>query len=138
MDIGLIPPQPGALFTTGDIITTQKYAVEIQNKTPPQFHGRKDKNYPYGRFPHQFINNPSPPSMEFPAYCDDEANRKEYPMVNPAQESPYKGSINNNVNWGKHRLLYIHKIGDTHSIFCGLMTHEDQPRGTFDYCTPRR
>ncbi|KAK8017871.1 hypothetical protein PG993_014197 [Apiospora rasikravindrae] len=141
-DVGGIEHSPStnwkcgnSLFTPDDITAAQQYAVNIQNQKPPVFHGRKDKLYPNGRFPHQFIN--TTPTMEFAAYCDDEANRKEYPIIKPGEQTPYTGSVNNNVNWGDHRILYIHKIGETKSIFCGLMTHEGHPKGQFDYCVPQ-
>lgn len=110
----------------------------VKAKVAGKYYGRKDKEYPNGRFPHNFSNNKNEASqLDFPAYCDDTADRYEYPIVKPGTATPYEGSANNNVAWGQDRVLYIQKAGSSDATFCGLMTHTGVAvAGTFEYCTP--
>lgn len=103
------------------------------NQSPPE----KSNQYPNGRFPHSFEINGAGP-LAFPSHCPDkDSDRKEYPLV---ANGPYNGGLSN-TNWGQARVVYMHEAGEVdfrgHDVatFCGVMTHDGAPQGSFVLCS---
>lgn len=96
--------------------------------------GKKSKDYPNGRFPHDYIDG----DFTFNDNCpSDDYNRQEFPLI---FDGPYNGGISNNVQYGLHRVVYYDKgeeavDGNPIVYFCGGVTHEGAEKGKFLQCT---
>lgn len=128
-------------YSAHDIYLAAQYGVLLAESDPPQFRGKKSKEYPNGRFPHAFTANSNGQSLNFLPGCPDgDDSRHEYPLV---ANGPYNGGISNNNKWGNERVVYMHEPGEVDEVenhykgtFCGVMTHSGaSDSSSFVLCT---
>ena len=86
-----------------------------------------------GEYPHTFGNREN---FDFNDGCPADGNLYEYPLKKGTR---YDGGPNNKKA-GKERVVYYYNPSGNSGapnpivVFCGIMTHEGQPKGRFRLC----
>lgn len=121
-------------FTHTDIFDTVKWGTLLLEKGV--YRGKKSGKYPLGRYPHAYDDE----IFTSNGHCPADNNRQEYPLL---AGDVYNGGISNNIQWGKHRVVFYVKRDDDAApggnpvvYFCGGLTHVGAASdGEFLQCT---